>query len=88
MAHAADIAAITADLRTRTQAVPNFSAIVEVDGETPAALNPDVDLCACSTTKVAAAMAVMSLVQHGLVDLMSLARCAASASACSRASRG
>lgn len=62
-------AALQAELPRLTAAVPNFAAMIAVEGEVLVAHNADVELCACSTAKVADATAVMSLVQDGLIDL-------------------
>jgi CubicO group peptidase (beta-lactamase class C family) len=49
--------------------VPNFGAVVMRGDEVVLAHAADVPLCACSTTKVAVAMAVLALVQDGALDL-------------------
>lgn len=49
--------------------VPNFGAAILRDGELLLAQGADVPLCACSTSKVAVAMATMALVQDGALDL-------------------
>ncbi len=60
-------------LREVAKTVPQFAASVAVDGRSVCEVNPDLELCACSTTKVAAATAVLSLVQEGRVDLDAVA---------------
>lgn len=60
---------LQARLEAIARNVPTFAALTTVGGEVRASINPDVELCACSTTKVAAATAVMALVQDGVVDL-------------------
>jgi CubicO group peptidase (beta-lactamase class C family) len=49
--------------------VPTFGAMLVRGGDVLLAHAPDAPLCACSTIKVAVAMAVMSLVQDGSLDL-------------------
>jgi CubicO group peptidase (beta-lactamase class C family) len=58
-----------ADLVDRTRGVPTFAAVVMVDGEVVLEHKATHRLCACSTFKVAAATAVMSLVREGAIDL-------------------
>lgn len=58
-----------ADLVGRTSSIPAFAAAVMVDGRVVLEHNAARSLCACSTFKVAAATAVMSLVQEGVVAL-------------------
>jgi CubicO group peptidase (beta-lactamase class C family) len=58
-----------ADLIGRTHAIPTFAAAAMVDGRMVLEHNAAKPLCACSTFKVAAATAVMSLVQEGAIDL-------------------
>jgi CubicO group peptidase (beta-lactamase class C family) len=58
-----------ADLVDRTRDIPTFAAIVMVDGRIVMEHNAARPLCACSTFKVAAATAVMALVQEGTIDL-------------------
>lgn len=58
-----------ADLVERTRSIPTFAAAVMVDGDIVLEHNASRPLCACSTFKVAAATAVMSLVQEGTIDL-------------------
>lgn len=58
-----------ADLAARTCSIPVFAAVVMVDGRVVLEHNATRPLCACSTFKVAAATAVMSLVQEGSVEL-------------------
>jgi CubicO group peptidase (beta-lactamase class C family) len=50
-------------------AVPNFGAIVVRDGAVVLERAADAPLCACSTSKVAVVMAVLSLVQDGALEL-------------------
>ena len=56
-------------LQRNCAAVPNFGAIVLRGDDVALAHAPDVPLCACSTIKVAVAMAVMTLVQDGALEL-------------------
>lgn len=58
-----------ADLIERTQGVPSFAAAVMIGGRIVLEHNAAEPLCACSTFKVAAATAVMALVQDGMIDL-------------------
>jgi CubicO group peptidase (beta-lactamase class C family) len=57
------------DLVDRTRHIPTFAAAVMVEDRIVLEHNADRPLCACSTFKVAAATAVMALVQEGLADL-------------------
>src|SRR5262245_35326365 len=57
------------DLMQRTRRIPTFAAAVMVEDRIVLEHNADRLLCACSTFKVAAATAVMALVQEGLTDL-------------------
>ena len=57
------------DLIERTCRIPTFAAAVMVEDRIVLEHNADRPLCACSTFKVAAATAVMALVQEGLADL-------------------
>jgi len=56
-------------LQRECAAVPTFGAMIVRDGDVALERAADVPLCACSTIKVAVAMAVMSLVQDGALDL-------------------
>ncbi len=56
-------------LASESANVGTFGAVMMRDDEVVLAHAPDAPLCACSTTKVAVAMAVMSLVQDGTLDL-------------------
>ena len=56
-------------LRREAAGVPNFGAVVVRDGDITLAHQADVPLCACSTSKVAVAMAVMTLVEEGTLEL-------------------
>jgi CubicO group peptidase (beta-lactamase class C family) len=56
-------------LRRDSAGVPNFAAGVIRAGDVVLAHAMDAPLCACSTIKVAVAMAVMTLVQDGALDL-------------------
>ena len=58
-----------ADLAERTRSIPTFAAVVMVDGHVVLEHNATRQLCACSTFKVAAATAVMSLVQEEAIEL-------------------
>ncbi len=58
-----------ADLVKRTRGIPTFAAAVMVDGRIVLQHNATRLLCACSTFKVAAATAVMTLFQEGTIDL-------------------
>ena len=58
-----------ADLRGRTHGIPTFASAVMVRGRIVLEHNLAQPLCACSTFKAAAAMAVMVLVQEGIIDL-------------------
>jgi CubicO group peptidase (beta-lactamase class C family) len=58
-----------ADLRKRTRDIPTFAAAVMVDGRIVLENNAFEPLCSCSTFKVAAATAVMAVVQEGMIDL-------------------
>jgi CubicO group peptidase (beta-lactamase class C family) len=58
-----------ANLVERTQRIPTFAAAAMVDGRMVLEHNAVESLCACSTFKVAAATAVMTLVQEGAIDL-------------------
>ena len=58
-----------ADLIERTRGIPTFAAAVMVEDRIVLEHNADRPLCACSTFKVAAATAVMALVQEGLAAL-------------------
>jgi CubicO group peptidase (beta-lactamase class C family) len=58
-----------ADLVEQTRGIPTFAALVMVDGRIVLEHNAARPLCACSTFKVAAATAVMALVQEGTIDL-------------------
>jgi CubicO group peptidase (beta-lactamase class C family) len=58
-----------ADLIERTDGIPTFTADVMVDGHIVLQHNAARPLCACSTFKIAAATAVMTLVQEGEIDL-------------------
>lgn len=58
-----------ADLVARTRDIPAFAAMVMVNGHVVLEHNAVRPLCACSTFKVAAATAVMSLVQEGSIEL-------------------
>src|SRR5262245_32337130 len=49
--------------------VPPFGATNARDGDVALEHAADAPLCACSTIKIAVAMAVLSLVQDGAVDL-------------------
>jgi len=49
--------------------VPNFGAVVVRDGDIVAARAADLRLCACSTSKIAVAMAVLSLVEDDALAL-------------------
>lgn len=60
---------ILAQLVEQTRAVPTFAAAVMVEGRIVLEHNADRPLCGCSTLKVAAATAVMTIVQDGSVDL-------------------
>ena len=58
-----------ADLIGRTHGISTFAAAAMVDGRMVLEHNTAEPLCACSTFKVAAATAVMSLVQEGAINL-------------------
>jgi CubicO group peptidase (beta-lactamase class C family) len=58
-----------ADLAERSRGIPTFAAAVMVNGRIVLEHNAASPLCACSTFKVAAATAVMALVQEGAIDL-------------------
>jgi CubicO group peptidase (beta-lactamase class C family) len=60
---------VLADLVERTRGIPTFAAVVMVEGHIVLEHNAARPLCACSTFKVAAATAVMTLVQEGVIDL-------------------
>jgi CubicO group peptidase (beta-lactamase class C family) len=49
--------------------VPTFGAMIVRDGDVALERAADAPLCACSTIKIAVAMAVLSLVHDGAVDL-------------------
>jgi CubicO group peptidase (beta-lactamase class C family) len=59
-------------LQRDSAGVPNFAAAVIHAGDVVLARAIDTPLCACSTIKVAVAMAVMTLVQDGALDLDAL----------------
>jgi CubicO group peptidase (beta-lactamase class C family) len=59
----------TADLIDGTLGVPTFAAAVVIEGRMALEHNAVKPLCACSTFKVAAATAVMTLVQEGAFAL-------------------
>jgi CubicO group peptidase (beta-lactamase class C family) len=56
-------------LRREVASVPNFGAVVVRDDSVVLAHQADAPLCACSTGKVAVAMAVMTLVEEGVLAL-------------------
>lgn len=58
-----------ADLVERTRGIPAFTAAMMIDGHIVLEHNSARPLCACSTFKVAAATAVMTLAQEGVIDL-------------------
>ena len=60
---------ILAQLVEQTRDVTTFAAIVMVEDRIVLKHNSDRPLCGCSTLKVAAATAVMTIVQDGTVDL-------------------
>ena len=60
---------VLANLVDRTCGIPTFAAAVMIGGRVVLEYNAAEPLCACSTFKVAAASAVMVLVQEGVVDL-------------------
>ena len=60
---------VLADLVDRTPGIATSAAAVMIGGRIVLEHNAAEPLCACSTFKVAAASAVMALVQEGVVDL-------------------
>jgi CubicO group peptidase (beta-lactamase class C family) len=58
-----------ADLVEQAHGIPTFAAVVMVNGNIVLEHNAACPLCACSTFKIAAATAVMTLVQEGAIDL-------------------
>lgn len=58
-----------ADLVELTHGIPTFTAVAMVEGHIVLQHNAARPLCACSTFKIAAATAVMTLVQEGIIDL-------------------
>ena len=60
---------IATDILAKTDGIPNFGAMVVVEGKIVFSHNPRTKLCACSSFKVAAATAVMRCVDQGVIDL-------------------